>query len=225
MEVGAFGVQGLEIVRGGVTYNLCVNTYGHPHTLCKVGEEERLYRDMVVKSGEQGRREDLGAARLGFSFKEPISVMMDPKIKEVDEPYLRRLAFLGYKPLVHLTSRKEQVEGEEAAAWQRYEKEQERWVEEVSSRLANRKVEPEETVKVTVKAGFKARGRPEDRNQWQVDKEKELAEEKQKEKEMEMEKEKERETGWKKVAGGGLKGGSPTPSSSTVPLVSNLRHF
>ena len=43
--------------------------------------------------------------------------MINPKTKEVDDPYLRQLAFLGYKPLIHLTSRKEQVKGEEAAAW------------------------------------------------------------------------------------------------------------
>ena len=76
-------------------------------------------------------------------------------------------------------------------------------------------MKPEETAKATVKAGLKARAAltqaPEDRNQYHVIKEKELVEEK------------ERETGWKKVAGGGLKGGSPAPS--TVPSVSNSRHI
>ena len=89
-----FGLPGLTVTRGGDTFSLCTNTFGPPHSLCKISSDEIKHRADIIASGEFGKRGCMGKNneknRLGFAFKDT-KVPKIIKLKEKDDPELKKL--------------------------------------------------------------------------------------------------------------------------------------
>ena len=93
-----FGLPGTTVTRGGTTFSLCTNTFGPPHSLCKMSEDEVKHKADVMASGEFGKRDSIGKNdeknRLGFAYKDT-KVPKIIKLKEQDDPELKRLLSPG----------------------------------------------------------------------------------------------------------------------------------
>ena len=95
MSVTKFGVPGKVVTKGGRTYALVTNLFGHSHSFCTRGEEERQHRARLEESGELGARENLGDKRLGKYFHEVQRVRKEERRKEEKDPDLKRLAYMA----------------------------------------------------------------------------------------------------------------------------------
>ena len=93
-----FGLPGLTVSRGGDTFSLCTNTFGPPHSLCKMSDNEVKHKANIIASGEFGKRDSLGMNdsknRLGFAFKDTETTRII-KLKEQDDPDLKKLLSPG----------------------------------------------------------------------------------------------------------------------------------
>ena len=93
-----FGLPGTTVTRGGTTFSLCTNTFGPPHSLCKMSDDEVKHKADVMASGEFGKRDSIGKNdeknRLGFAYKDT-KVPKIIKLKEQDDPELKRLLSPG----------------------------------------------------------------------------------------------------------------------------------
>ena len=99
MKQELFGVPGkiMEDRGRGEEYVLCTNTHGPPHSLCNMVKEEKKKCEEVITAGEYGRRDNLGKARLGFTFSESKESVKIEKRKVAEDLVLKRKAFMGEK--------------------------------------------------------------------------------------------------------------------------------
>ena len=101
-----FGLPGTTVTRGGTTFSLCTNTFGPPHSLCKMTDDEVKHKANITASGEFGKRDCIGQDeknRLGFAFKD-IKTTKIIKLKEQDDPDLRKLLSPGNTNFVNTMS-------------------------------------------------------------------------------------------------------------------------
>ena len=199
-----FGQVGNTVKVGKDTFVGCTVIGEPPHVNCPFyqksqAKHEKIYRENLIKSGELGKREDIGMARLGFKFcdvkKEEVV-----KLKVTDDVDLRKVAFLRKVQPSDEKLREDKLSGEEGEKLAAARKEEAQTLAKkvLKQDKTNKKVKNSQNTKKNVKFTSTSTQFKTHVNEGR------------------------RRSGWQSSPGGGLMGGAPGTSSSNVSTLKLL---
>ena len=80
-----FGLPGTTVTRGGTTFSLCTNTFGPPHSLCKMTDDEVKHK-ANIRENRKEKAVIANQARTypGFNWVMP-AIIKGSKINPINE--------------------------------------------------------------------------------------------------------------------------------------------